>query len=351
MHYKISVSIQIKGQIRKTNTIFFIRHKILDLRSDSAPGPSGITTQFLKHFIEPASIALLREIESKLNRIGKWWKRGFIKLLPKSGDLTKIENWRPISLLNVEFKLFTSEVNDYLYPLLKDNMGSNQIGFKKGYWIQQNHLLLQAILKSNSDELDGGIIFIDFKKAYDSIYHEWIAYRLTLLLGVRWCEFIMDTIVGGTSKVLFKGRLSKKIYINRGVRQGDCLSPLLFNIAVAPLFDDIQTGCYVGKTSINYLAFADDGGVPVKNSDDVNIFINWSKKVESLSGLELSASKTEFLPFLNSDLRTPWKTVSSSKYLGAFFNQLGDILWDSVLNKQSTQKTRTNQNYNVIQQC
>ena len=110
-----------------------IRRYIKKLRNDIAPGPLGITATFLKKFSKWVALILKEEFKFFLagKKIDNYWKLGRISLIPKKGDLNDMENWRPISVLNIEWKIFTGLINDILYKEWENKMGDPQIGFRK----------------------------------------------------------------------------------------------------------------------------------------------------------------------------------------------------------------------------
>ncbi|HMP31662.1 MAG TPA: reverse transcriptase domain-containing protein, partial [Saprospiraceae bacterium] len=137
-------------EVPKMLSVRNIRNYIKKLRKDIAPGPLGITSMFLKKFSKWVALILKEEFKYFLagKKINNYWKLGRISLIPKKGDLNDMENWRPISVLNIEWKIFTGLINDTLYEEWETKMGPTQIGFRKKRWIHENHLILQAVLKN-----------------------------------------------------------------------------------------------------------------------------------------------------------------------------------------------------------
>ena len=110
-----------------------IKDIIEKLDPNKAVGPSGISVLFLQTFIDQVSILLSLEYNKFFEHsIDPRWKRGFIKLIPKKGDLNDVDNWRPISLLNVEWKIFSRILLKNLEEICSNQQGAWQIGFKKG---------------------------------------------------------------------------------------------------------------------------------------------------------------------------------------------------------------------------
>ena len=126
-------------------TIDKITKYISKLRNNVSPGPSGFTACFFKTFSDSMSKILYNNFQKFENGIPAWWKEGIITVLPKPGDidLSSLDNWRPISLLNLEFKCFTSLLNDLVVDKFGHLIVKSQIGFVRKKWIQQHHLTLQ----------------------------------------------------------------------------------------------------------------------------------------------------------------------------------------------------------------
>ena len=100
-------------------------------------------------------------------------KRGIISLIPKKNkDKTLLENLRPISLLNVDYKILTKSIAKRLEKVLPKIINSDQTGSIKGRFIGENVRLIQDVMSYTKQEEKPGIaIFLDFRKAFDTI--EW----------------------------------------------------------------------------------------------------------------------------------------------------------------------------------
>ena len=100
-------------------------------------------------------------------------RRDIISLMPKSdSDLTEVSSWRPITLLNVDYKILTKIIAKRIESSLPKLIHSDQTGFVKGRYIGQNIRLLNDIMAyTNIEKLPGILLFVDFEKAFDSI--EW----------------------------------------------------------------------------------------------------------------------------------------------------------------------------------
>ena len=100
-------------------------------------------------------------------------RQAVITLIDKKGkDRALLKNWRPISLLNFDYKLLSKTISFRVTEYLPKLIHHNQSGFVKGRFIGDSIRVLQDImLYSLEKRLPGLILFIDFEKAFDTI--EW----------------------------------------------------------------------------------------------------------------------------------------------------------------------------------
>ena len=311
-----------------------IKKLIKNLNNCVSPGPSGISSVFLKRFSDKISALLLDEFISFNNCIDPWWKEGIITLTPKPGapDLSDLNSWRPISLLNLEYKLFTSLLNREVTKNFGHTISKLQIGFVPKKWIHQHHLTLQAILK-NCAGIKGGALFTDFVKAYDTLSHDYIISRFNELGGSSWSSMIA-LVIGGSSKVWVGGSLGGSFPISRGVRQGDVISPIIFNLCINPLFHILNIpGVYIRNQRFKILAYADDLVFFVNNIDELKKIKILLAEFKLKSGLTVSLTKSKFMPFVAGCPQDLFPSVLNFKYLGIVIDNYGNILFDEILPK------------------
>ena len=102
-------------------------------------------------------------------------KRGIISLLYKKNDKSLLNNLRPNSLLNTDYKVLAHILANRLKRVISHLINSDQSGFIKGRTIATNIRLIPDVIdKLNNDVTEGAAIFIDFKKAFDSFSHTFL---------------------------------------------------------------------------------------------------------------------------------------------------------------------------------
>ena len=162
-------------------------------------------------------------------------KEGILSLLDKPGkDLLRVSNWRPLSLLCSDFKVFAKILANRLQLVIDKLIHQDQAGFIKGRSIANNLMDLNSVLfVAEEKQIESSLIQIDFEKAYDTVNLE--AFYATLeayKFGPRFIEMIKTCHKGIKSYVINDGNFSSEINISRGFRQGCPLSCLCFDLMI-----------------------------------------------------------------------------------------------------------------------
>ena len=152
------------------------------MESEKTPGTDGLPAEFYKMFWTDISTPLVNALNHayETDQLPITQKRGIIKLIPKKGaEPYFIKNWRPLTLLNCDYKIAAKAIAKRLENVLPTLINHDQTGFLKGRFIGENIRLIDSInCYARENNIPGLLLFLDFEKAFDTI--EWSFMRDTL---------------------------------------------------------------------------------------------------------------------------------------------------------------------------
>ena len=232
-----------------------VYNKLCRLKTDKAQGPDGIHPAVLKNCAEqlakPVSMIFTMSFEQGVIPLD--WKLANITPIYKKGLKSDAGNYRPVSLTSVLCKVMESVIKEEVVKVLDEQqrLTKHQHGFIKGKSCLTNLLeTLEAWTRLIEEGYGVDVIFLDYKKAFDTVPHRRLLEKLKNYgfrgkLG-KWTEsFLLDRLM----RVAVQGECSSWVKVRSGVPQGSGLGPLLFLLFVNDLPDRI-------KNSIKM--FADD---------------------------------------------------------------------------------------------
>jgi len=313
------------------------------LKNNKAAGDDGIVAELLKH-LGPKSLGELTRIIQDIwttEKLPESWKNALIVPLHKKGDKTDVNNYRGISLVQVTYKILSATILKRVQEQLEHKIGEYQAGFRPNRSCSEQIFNLKTILKLRHTRRQPTICtFVDFQKAYDSIdRHSLFQILDEYGLDRKTQSLIKQTLTDTTSQVKFMGEKSEKFQITTGVRQGDGLSPLLFNLALDKVMREWQQTLKDQKhwkplkisrkkIEVSCLAFADDLAILAETKQQAIIQIENLKECAAKIGLQISFPKTKVMSNLCDlqSLKTKFGTiekVSEFRYLGEILEPSG----------------------------
>ena len=258
----------------------------------SAPGPDGIQYSFWKALSAKVAHnnAQARAGVAGYSRLKEFWasfidmandvksfgssrcgfKNANISMFYKKGDPTLAKNYRPISSMNTDCKLYTNMVNYRLSGWASAKLHLDQKGFIPGRYITEHTRLAYEVAHlSDQTGTNGYVVSLDQAKAYDRVDLPWLI-KVLAAMGVD-KELITDIrniMFGCNSRVRINSGYSTYFSLRRGLRQGDPLSCILYNFSIEPLAMRLRT--VISGISLRGLP-------PVKMTqfaDDIDLFLS-----------------------------------------------------------------------------
>ena len=310
-----------------------------------APGLDGLPLELWK--LPKVSKVLRTFCNNALsgNRPAEWGLSGLVPV-PKKGNLTLPDNYRGISLTQIAAKVYNRLLLNRLRPVLDQLLRPNQNGFRPLRSTSAQILALRRIVEEvRNHRKEAVLVFIDFRKAFDSINRNTM-FEILLAYGVPppLVEAIRDMYVNTSATVLTPEGETDTFSIDTGVLQGDPLAPFLFILtldyamrkAVEPndgLTLKRRQSTRHPATVLPDLDFADDICLLEDTLSTAQDFLHRVETAVQDIGLFLNASKTKFMHINPPDESCQLVTndglsidlVNDFKYLGSYTNTAHDV--------------------------
>ena len=227
------------------------------------------------------------------------WKRALVILIPKTGNLSNVQNYRPISLLPLPGKILEKLVHQQITTHLEENslLAGSQHGFRKKHSTLHSIAQLTKYVNAKLDtRLPTLVDYVDFKKAFDCVQHDVLLGKLSgLSLGSPIIDWVESYLSNRRQRVLANGEYSSYLDRTQGVPQASVLGPL-FYIVYANALSTVLKKC-------NIPLYADDTVLYTANPSFSDSVSNMQTDINSLSewctvnGVSVNASKTKIMTF------------------------------------------------------
>jgi hypothetical protein len=322
-----------------------------DLENNKSPGSDGFNANFYKFFWKKIGKAVCASIMYALenNKMSVEQRRAILTLLPKKDkDARFLKNWRPLSLLNTDYKILAKTLAKRLQNVMPELINKDQSGCIKGRSTFTNlRSTIDIINHTNNKNLAGYIAFIDYEKAFDTVKWPFLYQCLQKMnFGNRYIEYIKTLYEDISTHVANCGTLSESFKPGKGIRQGCPISANLFVIIVEIMASAIRqdpkiVGIRIGKKECKISQYADDTCIYVSDVDSLKKVFEILEEFSKCSGLKMNREKCEALGigattnFKHKKLRIKWPT-EAIKCLGLYISNDTKKIREDNFNKALT---------------
>ena len=279
---------------------------VMKAAKKKSPGSDGIPSDFYQLYWDIIGKDLYEVLKMEINnkRLTKSQLEGVIVLIKKSSNAKDIKHFRPITLLNCDYKILARIVANRLRPFYEKTIHKAQTAGVSGRSIITCIKDIRDIIEfKRTESKKGGILSLDFEKAFDSVDHQYMFHLLEHYgLTGSLLQCIKSLYLGSMSRIQINGFLSNPFNIRSGVRQGCPLSMILYCITIDPLIRQI-----INKLSHSNLlkeistlkAFADDISVFIDDRKQMQQVLQTVEIFGKYSGAKLNLNKTKFMSLEN----------------------------------------------------
>ena len=332
-----------------------IENAVSEMKSNKSPGCDGLTSDFYKSFIvvlAPILLDLFRAME-KEQKVPESMTMGIITLVYKQkGSRDDLGNYRPISLLNTDYKILMKVFANRAKEVLGSIVEPTQAYSVPGREVSDSVRTISDVVDFMKREDEGGIVLsLDFNKAFDRVEHNFMFAVLEKVgFGSRFISWLKLLYKNAKSRVKCNGLLTDAFVLERSVRQGCPLSSILYSIVAEPLAVLLKQDKTIKKIELpgggfNVVQqFADDTTITVKDMKSVNRVIELVDFYGQASGAKINLSKSEIM-FINVTIprqeeiqfkiKTDYIKVLGT-YIGVDSIKARDNLWSEMLSKMQT---------------
>ena len=321
------------------------------MENNKSPGSDGLTKEFYFRFFDLLSdwILAVANLAYDVGSLSKSQKMSYITLLCKDkAHSEEMKNYRPISLLNYDYKIISKSICNRMSLVLENIIHPDQVCAVKGRTIFDNlHLLRDIVDYVDQKDLPLAFISLDQEKAFDRVNYDFMFRTLSAFnFGpslIQWVKTLYSDI---KSSVIVNNYISDTFDVTRGVRQGCSLSPLLYVLILEPFAIKVREDPEISgiklpgsKTEVKVSLYADDSTGICTNDFSIKKLLTWCDRYGKASGAKLNYRKTKGL-WLGK-----WKTRSDhpfgiswadkAKILGIYFgkNVTHDDNWNPIFVK------------------
>lgn len=280
---------------------------INEMENNKTPGSDGLPKEFYAKFFNLFAEGFVDMLNSAqaAGRLADSQRYGIITLSCKDDSKAdQLGCWRPISLLNVDYKILSKVLSKRLGKILGSCVHKDQTCAVPGRSILDNlHLFRNVVDYCDEENVHAAIISFDQAKAFDRVSHDYLC-RVLRAYGfgdifIRWVSLMYTDI---SSSVLVNGFISESFPVKRSVRQGCPLSALLYVLCIEPLAIGIRQDVRIqglkipgSRENVRLALYADDTNSLVSNDGAIDATLDWFDLYSRASGAKLNSDKCKGL--------------------------------------------------------
>ncbi len=324
-------------------TIKEIKEVLRHLKPNKAHADDLITNEMLKHgasVLLPA-MAKLFNLVLESSVFPAQWNMSYQVPLYKKGDVLDCGNYRGISITSCVGKVFNSILSKRINQFLEENskLSRSQAAFRKSHSTLDHVYTLKTIVNKYVLKHKSKLYccFVDFKKAYDSVWREGMLVKLRKLgIGGKYYSLVKNMYSSTQSCVKLPQGITPPFQTSVGIKQGDNLSPTLFNIFIDDVCSYINNRSQVllNGECVNSLLYADDLLIIAKSPKQLQQSLDKLDEYCKIWKLQVNTQKTKIVVFRNRKAtgehkftlsNQPVEVVDSFTYLGVTFVYNGNF--------------------------
>ena len=299
--------------------------------NNKSPGLDGLPYEFYKAVWSVIGEDFMKILQCQLDRIKliESDTMGATRLASKVSGIPQVDELRPITLLNTDYKILTKIFVLRMLPILFFIIKSGQLCTveNKNILFGVNNIL-SSILSIKQKKMGACMISLDFFKAYDRVMVEFLILVMEKMnFSKKFCDWVRMLHVGAKTRFILQF-LTQAINVSFSIRQGDPLAMILYIIYIEPLLlylERVAVGLRLaGNIPQCIEAYCDDVNILTNNLNDFLVVDSAIKKFEAVSGAILSrAKKSKVIGFGSWKDKVDWpldylKTVKEMKVFGIF---------------------------------
>jgi hypothetical protein len=340
----------IDGKITETE----VYKVMMNLPTGKQAGPNRIPNavyKYLAAFFAPKLAQVVNE-SSRKGSLPRHFLEGDISMLYKKGDRCDPRNYRPITLLNTDYKVFTRVLANRMKTAVHEFVSECQKGFVPDVFIAEATQLLKLVeAYTNEDGANrkGILLFLDMEKAFDRVSYDFTLSGLKAFgFGKRfrgWVKMMYDTNNAPRRRMYVNGYYSDEFSIQSGVAQGCPLSPLLFLVVAEALRVSVDMekgleGVKIGTSYFKLSQFADDTTIIMGHTREIALANKAIQRWCRATGMRENMAKREGLGmgrYRNKDLGRGIKWVMDGHWCKSLGVPIGNDLdegkwWQGKIN-------------------